>query len=384
MMETVTGLLERGWNIRLVARICEIEDQPSLRWTRIPTPRKPFVIAFPLFAATAGLRIYLSRRRRRPIISLGAIVPNRVDVVTVQFCQAAFARQGIQRSSRPGWLRRIHGRIAQALALGLERWCYRPKRLARMTAVSELVKDELEEHYRLGSIPIDVIPNGVDIDRFHPDDEVRQRERRRLGVGVDELSAVFVGGDWPRKGLDIAIEAVARAGWTLIVVGQGHTPAWEAIARERGAKVHFCGHLPEPEHVMCAADAFILPSRYEGFALVTIEAAAAGLPILVTAATGASALAERAGGRALPRDAGAFSAELQRLGANPDLRDEMRLRARAAAVELAWPRIIHSYARAYASSNPLTGSSQVAAEPIGSGPSPIAERSPAHTSDQEK
>jgi glycosyltransferase involved in cell wall biosynthesis len=357
MLETLVGLLEQGWQVRLLACVCEIDGQPGLRWTRVPTPRKPFVIAFPLFAVTAGLLILCSKHRWSPLISLGAIVPNRVDVVIVQFCNAGFAQQGIIRFSRSSWLWRLHGLVSQALALGFEHWCYRPERVRRMTAVSELVKEELQAHYEVASVPIDVIPNGVDLERFRPDADIRQRERQRLGLSPDELAAIFVGGDWRRKGLEIAIEAVAQTGWTLIVVGQGDTAAWNATAYARGAKVHFCGHLTEPERVLCAADAFMLPSRYEGFALVTIEAAAAGLPLLVTAATGAATLVERAGGQALPHDAAAFAAELQRLGSNADLRTDIGLRARAAAEELAWPEIVRAYARAFASANPLAGSS---------------------------
>jgi glycosyltransferase involved in cell wall biosynthesis len=176
-------------------------------------------------------------------------------------------------------------------------------------------------------------------------------------LSPDELVAVFVGGDWRRKGLAIAFEAVAQTGWTLMVVGDGNIAQWDGIAHERGARVHFCGHLTEPERVLCAADAFLLPSRYEGFALVTIEAAAAGLPLLVTAATGAAALVERAGGHALPHDAAAFAAELRRLGTNVDLRTDIGMHARAAAEELAWPRIVRAYACAFASADPLAGSS---------------------------
>lgn len=347
MMETLGGLLERGWRVRLISRVCQIEPQPGLRWIRIPTPRRPFVLAFPLFAAAAGLLLLLNRRRWRPVISAGSIVPNKVDIVTVQFCHAAFDATGILRTSRAGWSWRVNARVARAFSLASERWCYRPGRLCRMTAVSELVRDELRIHFPLASVSIDVIPNGVDTARFRPDQQIRQAERERFGVDPQEPVAVFTGGDWHRKGLDLAIDAVARSGWTLLVVGHGDAEAWGAHARKRGAKVYFYGHTSAPERALCAADAFILPSRYEGFALVTIEAAAAGLPLLVTEATGAAALAERAGIPALPGDPAMLAAELTRLGSNPDLRREIGVRARAAAEELTWPRIVDAYARAY-------------------------------------
>jgi glycosyltransferase involved in cell wall biosynthesis len=347
MKETIVGLLEQGWQITLFARVCELRPHPGLRWRKVPTPRRPFLIAFPLFALVAGVRLVFRGDKAVPVASLGAIVPNRVDIVTVQFCHAGFRRQSIIRASRGTWLFRTHNRIAKALALAFERWCYRAGRVRRMTAVSELVKEELEEHYQLASVPIDVIPNGVDPDRFRHDPDMRERERERLGLSEGELAALFVGGDWQRKGLEIAIAAVADAGWRLIVVGRGDEPAWAVKAQERGARVHFCGHLPDPANVFCAADAFILPSYYEGFALVVIEAAAAGLPLLVTDTTGAASLVDRSGGVTFPPDAGAFSAELKRLARHPDTRRQLARLAQEAAQDLAWPRIIPAYARAY-------------------------------------
>jgi glycosyltransferase involved in cell wall biosynthesis len=231
MMETLVGLLDLGWQVRLLARVCELDSHPGLNWTRVRTPRRPFAVAFPLFALVSGLLIVATRRTRGVIVTLGAIIPNRVDVVTVQFCHAAFARQGISRPSRDSFIHRLHSRLSEVLALSLERWCYRRGRVGRMIAVSDLIKEELESCYQLASVPIDVIPNGVDLDRFRPDANARSTERARLGLATDEPVALFVGGDWQRKGLDIAVEAAARAGWTLIVVGRGDAAAWGAHAR---------------------------------------------------------------------------------------------------------------------------------------------------------
>jgi glycosyltransferase involved in cell wall biosynthesis len=103
---------------------------------------------------------------------------------------------------------------------------------------------------------------------------------------------------------------------------------------------------------MRAADAFMLPSAYEGFALVTIEAAASGLPLLVTEETGAGPLARAAGGDALPRDAAAFAGELTRLGGSRAARAALSARARESAERFAWPRVIDGYAGAYAIQEP--------------------------------
>jgi UDP-glucose:(heptosyl)LPS alpha-1,3-glucosyltransferase len=348
MMQTIERLLDEGWSVHLIAQVCRMESHPRLHWIRVPTPRRPFSLGFPLFVIVAGLMLALRAPRQGKVVSLGAIVPNRVDVVTVQFCQAAFARQHIRRSSRDSLPYLANMWISRALALTLERWCYRPSRVKRMTAVSDLVRDELRRSYGLTEVPIDIVPNGVDIDRFRPDAATRARERQRLDIEQDELVALFAGGDWRRKGLDVAIEATARARWTLVVVGRGDEASWGEVAKEAGADVRFCGHRSDPEAIFNVADAFVFPSRYEGFALVTIEASASGLPLLVTTATGAGRLAEAAGMKPLARDPAVFAAELEGLASDPEGRREIARRARVAAEELAWPRVAAQYVELYA------------------------------------
>lgn len=345
MFHTIQGLLERGWTIDLISRVNELPPHPQLNWRRVTTPRRPFALAFPLFALVAGVMLRAMRRDAR-VVSLGAIVPNRVDVVTVQFCHAGFAAHGEARRVRDSRARSLNDLVGRALALGFERWCYRPSRLRRMTAVSDLIRNELLAHFRLADVPIDVVPNGVDLARFSRDDVARRDVRSTLGVTDDDLLALFVGGDWRRKGLGVAIEASARAGWVLVVVGYGDPDDWSSAVETHGARVIFHGTTPTPESLFSAADAFLLPSSYEGFALVTVEAAAAGLPLLVTTATGAGPLVRETGSEPLRRDPAAFAAELQTLS-DARVRAERGSRAHAAARALAWPRIVDGYEVAY-------------------------------------
>jgi glycosyltransferase involved in cell wall biosynthesis len=103
----------------------------------------------------------------------------------------------------------------------------------------------------------------------------------------------------------------------------------------------------DPARVFSSADAFVLPSSYEGFALVAIEAAASGLPLLVTDATGAAELALAGGGRVLPRESDAFADALRQLGRDTPLRERMGRAARDAASALAWANIVDRYEEVY-------------------------------------
>src|SRR5262249_60529848 len=110
-----------------------------------------------------------------------------------------------------------------------------------------------------------------------------REERDRLGLGEDELALVFVGSEWGRKGLEPVNRALPSApGWTLLVVGDGDAERYGAIAYELGvgARVRFLGVRSDVAVVYELADAFVLPSSYETFSIVTFEAAAGGLPVL--------------------------------------------------------------------------------------------------------
>jgi len=348
LMRTLQGLLEDGWRVRLIARRCEIPPQPNFEWHRVRALRRPTLIAQPVFAVIAGIKLSAARRAPGPVVAMGAIIPNRVDIVIVQFCQAGFVKKRIVRASKRSRLYMLHGRAARAFNYGLERWSYRPDRVKRMIAVSDVIRREVRANYGLERVPIDVIGNGVDVAAFAPDSLVRRTERQRLGITDDELVALFVGGDWARKGLRIAMDACSRAGWRLIVVGRGDTETWQATADALTASVTFVGHLRDPERFFSAADAFVLPSSYEGFALVSIEAAAAGLPLLLSEATGAGALVTEVGSQFLPLDADAFTRELERLTAHPELRLQLGELARTGAMAFDWSRIVPAYARVFA------------------------------------
>lgn len=127
-----------------------------------------------------------------------------------------------------------------------------------------------------GAQRVEVVYNGVDGARFRPDPERRATVRRELGA--DGPVALFLGNGWRRKGLDIAIEAV-KPPWSLWVAG-GDRP-WRAPAH-----VRFPGPQGAPERLLPAADAFILPTRYDPFANTCLEAMAAGLPALTTSSNG--------------------------------------------------------------------------------------------------
>jgi UDP-glucose:(heptosyl)LPS alpha-1,3-glucosyltransferase len=141
-----------------------------------------------------------------------------------------------------------------------------------------------------------VIPNGVDLDRFHP--RCRKlffaEQRRELGVSPEELVVVFMGSDPMRKGLDVAMRAVAVLGDTLPdlrLIGVGPVHPWTApLAEELGIRdrVTLLPFHAAPEKLFGAADLLVLPTRHDPFANVTLEALASGVPVVTASPNGAA------------------------------------------------------------------------------------------------
>ena len=156
----------------------------------------------------------------------------------------------------------------------------------RVVCVSQAeCEDGLRAGLRLEGRTV-VVPNGVDVDRFSPGD--RSAVRARLGVGSGPL-AVCVGRLSRQKGQDVLLdawssvrEAVPDA--DLVLVGDG--PDRAELVDRAPEGVRFVGRA-DPRNWYLAADVVVLPSRWEGMALVLLEAAASGRSLVATDVAGA-------------------------------------------------------------------------------------------------
>ncbi len=322
---------------------------PLVEWRRVPVVRKPIPLKFALFFVTGAFTI---RRIRRPddiVETFGAIIPARVDVVDLHYCHAGH-RTAVGRLRQPGRsrTRRVNTAVDRALALAAERWCYRPARVRAFAAVSRGVGREATAAYP--GIPVVPIPNGVDAERFRPDAVARAELRDRECAG-DSFVALFVGGDWERKGLAIAIGAVADAraaghDVSLWVVGEGDVERHQRLADDRGVgdAVRFLGHRADPARLYQAADAFVFPTSYEAFSLSMLEAAASGLPLLVPPVNGAAELVgDDEGGLVLDRTEAAFARALALLVVDPARRRALGATARDRASTYTWERVAEAH-----------------------------------------
>lgn len=200
------------------------------------------------------------------------------------------------------------------------------------------------------SLPSVVVPPGVDIDRFRPaGDDERLATRQRLGIPTGATLVLGVSRLVPRKGFDVLLRAVARLAparpdLVVAIAGAGRdADRLRRVAAEVDAPARFLGRVPDDElpALYGAADVFAMLCRnrwagleQEGFGIVFLEAAAAGVP-QVAGRSGGSHEAVEHGKTGLvvdrPTDVGAVAAALAGLVDDADVRREMGAVARGRA-----------------------------------------------------
>ncbi|MGH9127846.1 MAG: glycosyltransferase family 4 protein [Acidimicrobiales bacterium] len=307
-------------------------------WHRVRVPRRPFPLRFVSFWVLAGRLV--DRLDADVVQATGAIVPGRVDVIGVYHCHRAY--RAVWFSPGAPLTRRLNTmatRFAGALA---ERWCYRSSRVRTLTCISGGLQADLEQYFP--GVPSLLVSPGVDSSLFRPMPEIRAKRIADEGGPPARMLVAFVGGDWHRKGLDIALmglaEAVRRGADVSMWVAGRHDEGWfRELPASLGVaeRVRFLGSPKEVAPVYQAADVFLLPSSYETFSLPAHEAAACGLPVVATAVHGVSALVgDNVAGMVIERDASAVADALVKLWADPDLRERLGREGRQRARTLTW------------------------------------------------
>jgi phosphatidyl-myo-inositol dimannoside synthase len=207
------------------------------------------------------------------------------------------------------------------------------------------------EHAAGRSLPVTVVPPGVDCDRFRPLSSAERRAtRERLGIPIDAAVVLGVSRLVPRKGFDTAIRAIARIAPAfptalLVIAGAGRDrERLEKLATELNAPVQFLGRVPHDDlpALYGCADVFAMLCRnrwagleQEGFGIVFVEAAAAGVPQIAGRSGGAhEAVAHGETGLIVddPSDVAAVAKALEALLSDPDLRARLGSAARQRAL----------------------------------------------------
>lgn len=302
-------------------------------------------LALPIFTLVATLRV---RRRYH-----GGIVLSHGDALAGDVCVVhALNRASLAEKRRAGY---YHWLLNPAnLWVAWRDWFMLGRgRYRRIVAISERVREQLKEYYGVPEEKIVTIPNGINLERFSPDNSTaRAQVRQSLGIDENVPLVLFVGSQFRLKGLEFAIRGVAQMNTQahLLVVGNDSAGNFRNLAKELGVldRVHFAGARKDLPEIYPAADVFVFPSLYETFALVCLEAMASGLPVVATRVGGIEDyLHDEENGLFIKREATDIAAKLDRVLGDADLRERMRRNGLETAGNYAWEKIAQLYLRLF-------------------------------------
>jgi UDP-glucose:(heptosyl)LPS alpha-1,3-glucosyltransferase len=334
----LSGAVEtEGDSIQLLAHpIVRLED------TIAPLRRLVLVVSVPLFTLLSTIAV---RRMRGPsdiVISHGDSLAG--DIVIMHSVHRA-AMAAMMRSGRYApLLNPLHWWI-----FARNRFLFRRNRSRRIVVVGSRLKREMLQYYDVGEETLVHIPNGIDTETFSQEATTdRVQVRTELGIPLRAKVALFAGHEFRRKGLEHVVRAasISSARPHVLVVGSDSPAPFRGLIRSLGLedRVFFAGHRPDMPRMYGASDVLILPTLYESFALVCIEAMATGLPVIATRVGGVEDyLIDGVNGFLTERDPDEIARHIDRLFTSPNVYHRVSAAAAQRALEYSWNRIADRY-----------------------------------------
>jgi UDP-glucose:(heptosyl)LPS alpha-1,3-glucosyltransferase len=373
-VETVARELARVFsssgaaNVVLASAVSEdIDDSVTIErvasWLSLIPTRGLFrhigrAIVVPIFTMAATRAI--SRHPRAVVISHGDSLKGDVLVV-----HAVNAQSLLEKRNAGSWrwlLNPIHLWVSLR-----DRWMIGGLRYRMFVAVSSRVAKELQQLYAVPASRIRVISNGIDLTRFNRSAESGQSIRREFNIPAEAKLLLFVGHEFPRKGLAHAVGAMERLGddFRLLVVGSDNPAPYRKLARKARNRVIFAGARSDLPALYSAADAFVLPTAYETFSLVCMEAMACSLPVFATPVGGIEEyLKDGLNGFQIRMDADDIASAVSAAFADPMLMRRMQEGARTTAEAYGWDRIGMHYIELLKQIDASKRSTAAAAKPL--------------------
>lgn len=298
MREHARRLRDR-FDVTFVGYELDDEGMEGVSFAPVPRPRSgplgrlvPDALEF-----RRAAQAVLTERTDDLVVSFGVDCPPG-DILVVGSVHRAWLRSSAPIPTRFGSLPpATRYAMAQHLALlALERSYFRSGRPTWIAACSDRTGAEVIDRYGVDPSLVVTMPNGFDHDEFGPAVRAAHRTsmRARIAGRNDQTVLLFVANELHRKGFSTLVDAVAQVDDRKLhvhVVGRVEPGAYLARVDELGlaAQVHWHGPQDDVAPWYAAADLFVLPTQYEPFGNVIVEALAMGVPVITTTVAGAAA-----------------------------------------------------------------------------------------------
>jgi UDP-glucose:(heptosyl)LPS alpha-1,3-glucosyltransferase len=267
------------------------------RWA--PPPASPVVHRVPCFPGSRTLQLLgyavlaprLAHAREVDVVHSFERTLHQDVFRAGEGCHRQWVMLRYRHRSQP--LRTLgRARLFHRVALAIERRICQNGGARVVVVNSRMVEQDLARHYQPLRVPVVLIRNGVDLERFHPDLRLAARRAAREKLGLDEARTVLltVGSGFQRKGVATVVSALGELrrrtfrAPILVVAGKGKEEWLRLHAAREGVadQVRPLGPVEDAWELYAAADAFVLPSLYDPASNATMEALAMGLPVVTS------------------------------------------------------------------------------------------------------
>ncbi len=292
------------------------------------------------------------KKKKFDIIHSHAANIKKCDVLTAQSCHKAgmVIRQRLSKQLLSN--KNLH--IADTIRLRVETLSFIKGNYEKIIAVSNGLKREICEYYQVPPEDIVVIPNGVNLQEFQPI-TVQEKilKRKELGFSKDDFVLLFVGNEFDRKGLELVIKAmdlIKHKTINLLVVGKDNPKHYYELAAKLnlGNRIFFKGLQSPLTQYYNASDVFVLPTYHESFLIAGIEAAACGLPLVITKVPGVEDYLKDGGnGYFINRNEVDIAHKIIKLIENESLRKQLGMNAINSAQIYSWDNIAQNTLNLY-------------------------------------
>ena len=303
----------------------------------------------------------LVRQSRKPLIVAGlgahragakAELEQLADRIGAPFVATVHATE---HGRHQGWV----DKHPQTYIHGVERWI--TNRSDRVIACSHYMREQIADIFGVDEERISVIPNGIDPDDLQPQDPAELTRLRAEFAAPEEKLVLLIGRLVYEKGFQLALEAMPRLieevpGTRFLIAGSGtHEAELHKQAEELGLMEHgtFLGWIGDDvlHSLYRIADLTVVPSIYEPFGLVALEAMASGCPCIVADTGGLREVVvhEEGGLRFTAKDPRSLGRMVERVLTDDDLRDRLVAEASEHVLRFDWSDVARQTHAAYRS-----------------------------------